>query len=220
MQLIIIIPAFNPPKSFNDLLNNIRNITNHHILIIDDGSKKKIVIHNSNNMTLLRNKQNLGKGKALLIGFKYAFNKNYTHAITMDCDSQHSPISLIDFINFNSNISLVYGARVIKSPMPWQRIISNLFTSKIISFLFNYNILDSQCGYRRYKLEDIINLQVNQTSYQLETELLIYIIKKKLPIEFTKTPTIYDSENSYINPIYEIFNFIKTIIHHKVNNDI
>ena len=45
-------------------------------------------------------------------------------------------------------------------------------------------------------------------------------LQSSLPIKFIKTPTIYDSEKSYINPIYEIFNFIKTIIHYKINNDI
>ena len=220
MQLIIIIPAYNPPKSFNDLLINIRKVTSYDILIIDDGSKKKISVNNIDNIILLNNKRNLGKGKALFIAFRYAFLKNYTHAITMDCDSQHSPEFLTKFINFDPNISLVYGARDFISPMPFQRRISNLITSKIISFLFSYNILDSQCGYRRYILNDIINLNVSQSGYQLETEILMHTIKKEYSIKYVKISTIYENEISYINPIYEIFNFIKILFLVKIYNDI
>ena len=41
---VIIIPAYNPPKSFMTLLQNVRNLVSIPILIIDDGSTPKIVL--------------------------------------------------------------------------------------------------------------------------------------------------------------------------------
>ena len=38
MKPIIIIPAYNPPKSFLSLLQNVRTITSIPIIVIDDGS--------------------------------------------------------------------------------------------------------------------------------------------------------------------------------------
>ena len=56
---VIIIPAYNPPVNFINLLENIRNVTCIPIIIIDDGSKPKIKIDSIiDNITLITNNNN------------------------------------------------------------------------------------------------------------------------------------------------------------------
>ena len=70
--MIIIIPAYNPPNKFYDLIINIYNLYNLPILIVDDGSYTKI--KESKYYTLLVNDVNMGKGYCLKKAFNYAIN--------------------------------------------------------------------------------------------------------------------------------------------------
>ena len=83
----------------------------------------------------MRNKQNQGKGFSILKGFKYAQENDFTHAVTLDADSQHDPRLIEMFLEVNKDISLVLGTRIFRKDMPYHRIISNKLTSLIISFL-------------------------------------------------------------------------------------
>ena len=149
MNIAIIIPAFNPPESFLSLLKTISTISKLTIIIIDDGSFPEIIIKNPE-IIILRNKQNQGKGFSLLKAFKYAQKNDFTHAVTLDADSQHDPRLIEMFLEVNEDISLVLGTRIFNKDMPYHRRISNKLTSLIISFLSSETIQDSQCGYRRY----------------------------------------------------------------------
>ena len=72
----IIIPAFNPPITFLNLIKSIRNITSIPIIIIDDGSNPSIKIKTIySNIKLLKNNTNQGKGSSLLKGFNYAYER-------------------------------------------------------------------------------------------------------------------------------------------------
>ena len=220
MNLVIIIPAYNPPNNFIDLLFEIRKVTSIKIIIIDDCSIKPIKISSKiSNVKLFRNPRNKGKGGALKKGFQIAFKYKYTHAITMDADFQHSTYDIINFINIEENYSIVYGKRKFCYPMPVHRRFSNYITSKIISFIFKSSIFDSQCGFRRYKLEDIKKIIVNETGYQYETELLIKAIKMNLSISPVSISTIYSNEISNLQYFNNTYSFLKLILLLSINKN-
>jgi len=211
MNIAIIIPAFNPPDSFSYLLQTISRISKLTIIIIDDGSFPKIILK-SPEMIILRNKQNQGKGFSLLKGFMYAQENDFTHAITLDADSQHDPILIKRFLEISQDISLVLGTRRFEKDMPYHRRISNKLTSWIISLLSSEEIQDSQCGYRRYKLTDICSENFIETGFQFESEILIRLLKKKCSYHQIDIPTIYGNERSSINNIVDTFKFIRLIL--------
>ena len=211
MNIAIIIPAFNPPESFLSLLKTISTIYELTIIIIDDGSFPKIIIKNPE-IIILRNKQNQGKGFSLLKAFKYAQENDFTHAVTLDADSQHDPKLIEMFLEVNENITLVLGARKFEKDMPYHRRISNNLTSWIISFLSGATIKDSQCGYRRYKLNDMCSEIFIETGFQFESEILIKILRKKCSYHQVDIPTIYGNEKSSINNIIDTLKFIRLIL--------
>ncbi|MBC8257182.1 MAG: glycosyltransferase family 2 protein [Candidatus Marinimicrobia bacterium] len=211
MNLSIIIPAYNPPTTFSSLIKSINKITPNAIIIIDDGSTPKINIEHSS-VVVLRNTQNKGKGYSLIKGFKYAEKEGYTHAITIDADSQHDPESIISFLEFDKNISLVLGTRNFTTDMPIHRRISNTLTSYIISFLCGQTVIDSQCGYRRYILKDVCSESFKEKGFQFESEVLIKLLRNNCTHENLEIPTIYSNENSSINNINDTFKFIRLIL--------
>jgi len=213
MTTAIIIPSFNPPEHFINLIHSLRNETTMPIIIIDDGSSPKIQInHQYMDVILLRNKKNKGKGYALIKGMHYIFEKGYTHAITLDADLQHDPTLIHDFLSIDENISIVCGKRDLISPMPIHRRVSNIITSKIVSFICGNKLYDSQSGYRRYRLKDVCREKFIEEGFQFETEVLIKLSQRGLLISHINIPTIYFSEISTISNFYDTFKFIKLII--------
>ena len=215
MRPIIIIPAYNPPKSFLALLQNVHSINSIPIIIIDDGSIPSIVVETKNTI-LLRNKNNRGKGFSLVRGFNEALNSGYSHAITMDADSQHDPNILQSFIEINKNISIVLGKRQFNTNMPFLRRISNILTSSVISYICHKQIGDSQCGYRRYKLDDVCSEAYLENGFQFESEVLIKLLCNNCTLYHIEIPTIYTQENSSINNFSDTIKFIRLILRYLI----
>ena len=210
MQQAIIIPAYNPPNTIFQLISTIHTITTCPVIIIDDGSDPPIRLE-SKNCTLLRNDQNMGKGAALLKGLYYAQKSGFTHAITLDADNQHDPEYLPLFLECDENISIVLGVRNFNSIMPLHRKLSNKLTSQIISWMCNIKILDSQCGYRRYRLKDVCSKTYSESGFQFESEVLIKLLRDNCSLKHISVPTIYSNENSTMNNFRDTFKFINLI---------
>ena len=212
MNPIIIIPAYNPPESFNQLISSLYEIIPIPVIIIDDGSNQVINIKNKD-VTLLRHSNNQGKGYSLVKAFHYAYERGYTHAVTLDADSQHDPQLLGLFVDINKKISIVLGSRNFNEHMPIYRRFSNKITSLIISYICGKKILDSQCGYRRYKLSDVCAESFIENGFQFETEVLIKLLgRKNYTLHQLKIPTIYGQEYSSMNNILDTFKFIRLIL--------
>lgn len=211
MNLAIVIPAFNPPNTFSSLLKSIRQITPNPIIIIDDGSIPKINIEQTG-VIVLRNTHNQGKGFSLIKGFQYAEKEEFSHAITIDADSQHDPKLITSFLKFDENINLVLGTRNFTTDMPFHRRISNKLTSKIISYLCGKTVVDSQCGYRRYILKDVCSGSFRENGFQFESEVLIKLLRNNCTYSILEIPTIYNNENSFIKNLIDTLKFIRLIL--------
>ena len=213
MTPAIIIPAFNPPDTFYHLIQSIRNETSIPIIIVDDGSQPAVKIEPAFiYVKLLRNNVNKGKGFSLMKGIHYALENGYTHGITLDADSQHDPAYIPKFLSIDANISIVCGKRDFNSSMPFHRRFSNLVTSKIVSYVCNAKVYDSQCGYRRYLIKDVCMETYIEKGFQFETEVIIKLLQNKLKIDHINIPTIYANESSSMRNFQDTYKFIIMII--------
>ena len=163
--------------------------------------------------TAHRNTKNRGKGYSIKKGMKYAYKNNYTHVITLDADLQHDPVYIKSFLDTEENIDIVIGARSFDSSMPFLRRFSNFTTSFILSLLTKKKILDSQSGYRRYKLNsDFFNYCI-EDGFQFESEVLINKLREEgATLEHVSISTLYNDEKSSINNLLDTYKFIKLII--------
>ena len=209
----IIIPAYNPPGTLTQLIQSIRKQTSILIIIVDDGSEPAVQISQEYTFVkLLRNHINKGKGYSLIKGIQYAIDHSYTHSITLDADFQHDPVLIPKFLSIDENITIVCGNRDFKGSMPIHRRFSNIITSKIASLICNVQLFDSQCGYRRYRLQDIYSETFIEHGFQFETEVLIKLLRNGLQISHIDISTIYGEESSAIRHLQDTFSFVKLII--------
>ena len=213
MKPIIISPAFNTHECLPELIKQISIVCDFPILIIDDGSNPPINNIFGDNVMILQNRENKGKGYSLLKGFRYAFKNGYSHAITIDSDLQHPTKYIADFINIDEDIELIIGSRSFGKTMPMHRKFSNTITSGILSWLCKIKILDSQSGYRRYKLQPVLHHHYYENGFMFESEVLITLFRKqKLRFNYIPIDTVYNHSQSNIRNISDTMKFIKLII--------
>ncbi len=138
MKYKIIIPAYNAEKTLSRLFTKIlKHDFMSNILVVNDGSSDRTKeICEENNVEVISNSTNLGKGEALKKGFQKAILDNCDFVITMDADLQHEPRFIPQFIS-KYNIykhGIIIGKREKSlSKMPIDRIMSNTITDSIAS---------------------------------------------------------------------------------------
>jgi hypothetical protein len=132
----------------------------------------------------------------------------------MDADLQHPVASIPDLIQKSTkgNKKFVIGARqrTLKT-MPAHRILSNSITSWMLSRLSGQYIQDSQCGFRLMHRDILSNLILNESGYQLESEIILKVAKKGVEIENVIVPTIYNAEKSHIGHVSDTLRFVRLV---------
>jgi len=212
-KIAAIIPFFNERATINQVIQ----LTLKHVdavIAIDDGStdNSSETIALTENITLIVNATNRGKGFALRKGLSYAVEKGFDKLITIDADMQHNPDEIPLLCSKLNDYPIVIGNRLNNlKGMPLQRKISNKITSYLLSIKTGQDILDSQSGFRAYSAEVIANVKTDEDGYEAESEILIKASQKGYRIGFENISTIYGDEISNMNPVKSTIGFIKLI---------
>jgi glycosyltransferase involved in cell wall biosynthesis len=212
-KIAAVIPFFNESRTIYQIVNNTLKYVDC-VIAVDDGSTddSSSKIPESKNITLLKFKENRGKGFALRKGFSEAVEKGYSQIITIDADLQHNPDEIPLLIYELDNFDIVIGNRLNNlDNMPLHRRMSNKITSFLLSLKTGKKIIDSQCGFRAYRAEVIKNINTVKNGYEAESEILIKASRKGYKIGFADISTIYGDEESKISPVKTTFNFVKVL---------
>jgi len=218
MEKLFLIPALNPDKSLTELINQIINkfeVLNdkknqYLILIINDGSYSessiKILkdINLINNVHVINNSNNLGKGAALKIGIKFAKDNNFKYVITADADGQHLSDDIIKVSKAVEEKSdfFVLGIREFDEKVPLRSKIGNVLTRFIFNIILRKRIFDTQTGLRAFSekyYELLISLPEKKYDFELSSLIAVARIGDfyQIPIK-----TIYEPGNptSFFRP--------------------
>ena len=199
---------FNGEQSILQLHAALTRIDIQHLLVIDDGSLDATAqILNDNGIPHLSHETNLGKGAAIKSGAKWAIENNYHWILTLDADQQHPPSSIPVFIERMKAKVILIGQRSDLKSMPLLRILSNKFTSLLLSIRANSCLRDSQCGFRLIPLSLFEKIEFQQNGFQFESELLIKASMSGYSIEHVKIPTVYGLEKSAMRNIRDTLKF-------------
>src|SRR5215203_6598861 len=99
VMLMIAIPVFNERKYVEAVLDKVKQF-HPDILVIDDGSTDGTAeyLQSRDDIQLIRHPENRGYGQSLIDAFKHADARGYDWIVTMDCDEQHEPEMIPEFI--------------------------------------------------------------------------------------------------------------------------
>lgn len=211
-----LIPGFNVEKTIGEIIVEVKKY-NIDVILIDDGSVDlSASIASSLNAHVITNNFNIGKGASLRKGFEYALSRNYDIIFTLDGDGQHLPCDVSNFLSAleaNKGIDMILGNRMNQpDKMPLSRQITNKIMSKLISYICNQNIPDSQSGFRLIKSTCLKDLKLKSSKFEIESEMLLEAAKHNKNIISVPISSIYKDSLSRINPLVDAMRFIKFVL--------
>ncbi len=185
IKILIVIPVYNHGKTVLDVILRCQRL-HKDILVIDDGSRDLAPDHfKTSNVQVIFHPRNLGKGAALMTAAKEADRQGYTHMVTMDADLQHLPE---DFLLFKQAIlhdpcAIIVGKRDFSDPaIPRASKFGRSFSNFWFRLQTGQPIGDAQSGFRAYPLFVLLALNLAQTRYDFEIEVLVKASWANVPI--------------------------------------
>jgi hypothetical protein len=88
----------------------------------------------------------------------------------------------------------------VKGSMPTARFYSNRIGSRILSRFIGLEVSDSQSGFRLIRTDCLRPLWLTATGYEIETEMLIKLVRRKASLCRVSIPARYDGSRSRLRP--------------------
>ncbi|MFN3873126.1 MAG: glycosyltransferase family 2 protein [Ignavibacterium sp.] len=214
IKVAAVIPFFNEENFIIDVVSRTLNYVDL-VIAVNDGStdNSAALLKNFENLILVSNEKNFGKGFALQKGFEKAVSLKAEIIITLDADDQHKPEMIPDFIEGIKDCDLVIGNRLHDiSTMPLHRRFSNWITSFFLSKKLGIDIKDSQCGFRAYRREVLEKVRTIFSGFEAESEMIVKAARNNFKIKFIDIPTIYGNQKSKMKSFQAIKGFIKVLM--------
>lgn len=206
MKSIVLIPTLDPNERLIKLVKELKELELNNIIIIDDGSCSECAkIFDELEMLkciVLHHDANLGKGKALKDGIKFAANnyKDISGYITADSDYQHLPKDIFKVaIELEKNEdNIVLGERNFKNNnVPFRSKFGNSFSSAFFKMQTGIKLEDTQTGLRGIPIKYTnLALTTSGNRYDYEMNFLSNAALKKVKFTKVNIETVYEEKNS------------------------
>ena len=223
-KIAIVIPAYNEDKNLIKLIKEIRKKTKSIIVIVDDSKNlktKKIINSNKiKNLYYFHRRKKLGRGSAVLFGFRKLLkkNKSLNCFIEMDADMSHSPKELLRNISFfyNNSLDLLIGSRYLKDSeiinWPISRKILSKLSNVLARILLRVPVNDYTNGYRFYSKRAVKTIvsKCNKLGggFIILSEIILVLYKKNYKISEIQTifrNRIRGESSVNLNLVFESF---------------
>lgn len=177
LKCVVIIPTYNNAGTIAKVISDVKEFTTD-VIVVNDGSTDETnnILASIDNIKVINYANNKGKGYALKIGLKKAYELGFRYAITIDADGQHFANDIPNFIEKieEKPDSLLIGARNLTAEnMPSKNTFANRFSNFWYKVETGKDLSDTQSGFRLYPLEKLQKLHLITTRYEFEVEIIV-----------------------------------------------
>jgi len=210
----VIIPTYNNEKTLLRVIYGVMEyVPASRIIVVNDGatdSTPQLLEPLKHQIHILVNSPNRGKGYSLRKAFKFAIEKGFDNAITIDSDGQHFPSDLPKLINeaIAHPQTVLMGSRNMNQEGVPQK---SSFGNKFSNFWFKaetwITLPDTQTGYRLYPLAPLKKMRLFTTKFELEIEVIVRLAWKNIPFKAIPIDVKYDPDErvSHFRPGRDFF---------------
>lgn len=193
------LPVYNEAAHVDRVLDEVLRFT-PHVLVVDDGSTDGTsdVLARRHDVRVVRHAENRGYGAALATAFATTLAGPWDGLVTIDCDGQHQPRLIPDFIGaaMNETADIVSGSRYLRrfpgdsEPPAARRRINAEITAEINARL-GLAITDAFCGFKAYTRKALTCLRVHEFGYAMPLEVWVQAAVAGLRIVELPVPLVY-----------------------------
>jgi glycosyltransferase involved in cell wall biosynthesis len=206
MKFAVILPVYNEAATLEKVVSKLSQFKEADIVIVDDGSTDATpsILERVTVAAIIRHPENAGYGKSLMDGFEFAKAHHYRHCVTMDADEQHEPGFIPCLLEKLEDFDIVSGSRYLNpllssdAPPPERLEVNHLITEKLRG-LTGYNLTDSFCGFKGYRVEGLRKLQLTETNYGFPIQFWLQAAKAGLTVTECAVPLIYKDHSRNFN---------------------
>ena len=202
---LVAIPVYNESMYVADILTAVSKY-HSNILVVNDGSNDGTdeLLKEHNSINVITHKTNEGYGQSLIDAFEFARGRDYDWIITMDCDYQHQPSCIPQFLEAieKADVDIISGSRYLLSRdpenVPADRLRINRCITALLNSALRIDITDAFCGFKAYRVTALEKLKLTEKGYGLPLQLWIQAAFAQLRITETPVPLIYhDPERNF-----------------------
>ncbi len=202
MRKLIVVPVYNEIATARRVMEAIRANHDGDILAVDDGSTdgSSAALASFPWLYVIRHAANRGYGAAVITGLEYAVKNAYGFVATMDCDEQHEPGIIPRMFAERPDVDVLSGSRYLTGSAdgdtpPVDRMSINKTITAVVNSITGYNLTDSFCGFKRYRVPALAPLKLDEPGYGLPLQFWIQARHFGLSVAETAIPRIYKNLN-------------------------
>ena len=216
--ILLAIPVFNEARYIEKVIGEVQRCA-RDILVIDDGSTDETpMLLARQNVEVIRHAQNRGYGRSIQDMLRWAEFDNFDWLITMDCDEQHEPASIPDFIAAieKGDADVISGSRYLMprkdndAPPSDRREINERITNELNNEL-GLKLTDAFCGFKAYRVSACKKLQLDIDGYEFPMQFWVQAVANGLTIREIPIRLIYkDPTRSFGGPLDDARNRLES----------
>ena len=206
MKLSIIMPVYNEEKTIQEIVRRVQDAAveaEKEVVIVNDGSSDgtsqalKRIADDYDNIVLIHQSPNRGKGAALRKGFEQATGEI---VLIQDADLEYDPKDYDILLQpiLDGRADVVYGSRFLGGPhrvLFFWHYVGNKFLTLLSNMLNNLNLSDMEVGYKVFRREILNRLDLKSDRFGFEPEITAKIARMR--------PRLYEVPISYSGRTYE-----------------
>lgn len=213
MRVAAVVPAYRAASTVAEVASGLARefqalgSENAGVIVVDDGSDDETAERaRATGAEVVQHSENRGKGQALLTGFRRARELGADAVVSVDADGQHLPDQALVLARAGApREALVLGVRdLVRAGAPSANRFSNRFSNVFLSFFSGRRLRDTQCGLRRYPLPETLDLGLESSGYELESEVILKAAGFYWPIVEIPVEVYYPPESERVSHFHVV----------------